>query len=104
MDFLLLLLIMGFAFWLGWNAREAHAAFVIHKWMEDAKEEYDNDEEYVHVSLEKHDGVLFCYDKESKRFITQATNREELEKNLSEIFPGKKFAVSSEDLKAVGFK
>ena len=90
---------------IGWKVRELYATHKLRAWMEQAQEEYDEEEDdLIQVHLEKHNDILFCYDKETNRFMTQANSRDELEKKLSEMHPGKRFAVSPEDLKEVGFK
>ena len=57
-------------------------------------------ENVIHINIEKHDGMIYIYDKETKNFMAQGKTRDEVESVLAEKFPGKKFASSTEELKA----
>jgi hypothetical protein len=39
----------------------------------------------------------------TNQFMAKGDSRKELEQNLSELFPGKRFEVTPENLKQVGF-
>lgn len=95
-------LIVGFS--LGWNLRERVAIVKANRLLaelEQSDEEYT--EEVIKITIEKDKDTLFAYHKDNSQFITQAKDREELEKKLAELFPGKKFGVTPENLIEIGF-
>jgi hypothetical protein len=47
--------------------------------------------------------MLFAYHKDNSQFITQASDRKELEKKLAELYPGKTFGVTPQNLIEIGF-
>jgi hypothetical protein len=96
-------LIVGFSF--GWNLRERVAVIKAKKLMAELEqlEDEEHSEEVVRITIEKDSDTLFAYHKDSSQFITQAPNRAELEKKLSELFPGKKFGVTPQNLIEIGF-
>jgi hypothetical protein len=63
----------------------------------------EQEEEQIHIIIEKHNDMLFVYDKETKQFMAQGTSKEDVEKVLVERFPGKRFACPESILKEVGF-
>lgn len=56
------------------------------------------DEEVVQVSIEKHDGVIYVYDKHTKQFMAQGKDRKEVEQALADKFPGKRFAAPENEI------
>ena len=89
---------------LGWNLRERVATVHANRLMaflEHESEEDSND--LVRITIEKDNDILFAYHKDNSQFITQATDRAELEKKLTELFPGKRFGVTPENLIEIGF-
>jgi hypothetical protein len=66
-------------------------------------EEEETAEEVIRITIEKDNGILFVYHEQDSRFIAQANSREELENKLKELFPGKRFGCSPENLKQCGF-
>lgn len=89
----------------GWNARENHAKKLIAKHFEEfvEMEEQEQKENYIHIVIEKHNDVLYVYDKDTNQFMAQGTNQVDLEKALVKRFPGKRFACPESILKEVGF-
>jgi hypothetical protein len=63
----------------------------------------EQEEEQIHIIIEKHNDMLFVYDKDTKQFMAQGTTKEDVEKVLVERFPGKRFACHESVLKEVGF-
>jgi len=102
---IILLVVYTFIVWLGgsiagWNAREKHAKRQMEKFFETVDEV---EEEQIHIIIEKHNDMLFVYDKDTKQFMAQGTSKEDVEKILVERFPGKRFACHESTLKEVGF-
>ena len=105
MDILILFVAMIIGFSIGWNLRERVAVVKAHRMLAELEEELDQetDPEVVKITIEKDNGILFAYHKDSSQFITQANNRKELENKLSELFPGKTFGVTPKNLIEIGF-
>ena len=87
----------------GWYARERHAKRTIGKIMahveEDIKEEVNTS--VIPIVIEKHSGVFYVYNKDTKEFMGQGNTQRELDINLSKRFPDKKFAADKENLKVL---
>ena len=92
--------IMGAVY--GWYARERHAKRTIERFvteiMPKAEEESDS---RIHVSIEKHNGVFYVYDKIQNEFMAQGKTRRELEDALAKRYPNKYFAATTEDLRVL---
>jgi hypothetical protein len=86
----------------GWNAREKHAKKQVDKFFEQV-DEAEEEEELLHIVIEKHNDMLFVYDNDTKQFMAQGSTKEAVEKILVERFPGKRFACHESTLKEVGF-
>lgn len=56
------------------------------------------EDEIVEVSIEKHDDVIYVYDKHTKQFMAQGKDRKEVEQILAEKFPGKRFAAPQTEI------
>lgn len=97
--FIIVVWIMGACF--GWGARERHAERQLKRFMERVEEKVDQeyDESIIHISIEKHNGMFFVYNKDTNEFMGQGTTRRELEQNLAKRFPEKKFAADKENLR-----
>ena len=106
---IILLVVFTFVVWImgavsGWNARERHAKTQVEKHFQQIQEFVEEqEEEQIHIIIEKHNDMLFVYDKETKQFMAQGTSKEDVEKVLVERFPGKRFACPESILKEVGF-
>jgi hypothetical protein len=103
---LILLVVYTFIVWLGgsiagWNAREKHAKRQMEKFFANVDEA--EEEEQIHIIIEKHNDMLYVYDKDTKQFMAQGSSKEAVEKILVERFPGKRFACPESILKEVGF-
>jgi hypothetical protein len=105
MDILILFGAMIIGFSLGWNLRERIAVVKAHKMLAEIEQELEQETnpEVLKITIEKDNGILFAYHKDSSQFITQANDRKELEKKLSELYPGKTFGVSPKNLIEIGF-
>jgi len=101
MEILLLVLAFFIGTLHGWNLRERHAKKFIESLAEAAQEEQDDN--VVRIFIERHNDQLFAYLKDNSRFIAQASTRDELEKKLNEVYPGKRFGVSHTNLLEIGF-
>jgi hypothetical protein len=95
-------IIIGFS--LGWNLRERVAVVQANRLLAQLQEvEEDTSEEVIRITIEKDRDTLFAYHKDNSQFIAQAKDRAELEKKLAELFPGKRFGVTPENLIEIGF-
>jgi hypothetical protein len=95
-------LIVGFSF--GWTLRERVAVIKTNKLLDQIQQlEEEESEDIINLTIEKDGETLFAYHKDSSQFIAQALNREELEKKLAELFPGKRFGVTPKNLIEIGF-
>lgn len=83
----------------GWKAREA----VAKKMLKRLAGNVEKVVEIVHITIEKHDNHFYVFQKDTNKFLTQADTKEALEKNLFELFPGKRFAMSEENMREIGF-
>lgn len=99
---------MYFAFRLGWVAREVHAKKVLEQIttqalenVEELQKEVDNN--LIRVKIERYNDHFFVYNMEDHSFMAQGLDRKELEKNLADRYPGKKFAAKEENLVEMGF-
>jgi predicted negative regulator of RcsB-dependent stress response len=96
------LLIVGFSF--GWNLRERVAVVQANKLLAQLEEEIEEQSpEVIKITIEKDNNIFYAYHKENSQFIAQATDRADLEQKLAQIFPGKKFGVSPQNLIEIGF-
>jgi predicted negative regulator of RcsB-dependent stress response len=106
---IILLVVFTFVVWImgavsGWNAREKHAKSQVEKHFQNIQQFVEEQEEdQIHIIIEKHNDMLFVYDKETKQFMAQGTSKEDVEKVLVQRFPGKRFACPESILKEVGF-
>ena len=98
-------LIIGFL--VGWNLRERVAIIQTSKLLAELEsleeEDTSESEEVIRLIIEKDGDTLFAYHKDTSQFITQAKDRKELETKLAELFPGKTFGVSPQNLIEIGF-
>jgi hypothetical protein len=103
-----LLLVVGcliIGFYTGWHL---HGAVIIHKTnkiLDELEKQADKEleTELMQIKIEKYNDTLFVYEMSTDKFLTQAKTRVELEDNLAEMFPGKKFGATNENLREVGF-
>ena len=106
---IILLVVFTFVVWImgavsGWNAREKHAKSQVEKHFHNIQQFVEEQEEdQIHIIIEKHNDMLFVYDKDTKQFMAQGSSKEDVEKILVERFPGKRFACHESTLKEVGF-
>lgn len=93
------------AFYLGWNVRERVAIVHANRMLASFEEHIEEDEaeHLIRITIEKDNDILFAYHKENSQFITQAKDRAELEQKLTELFPGKRFGVTPQNLSEIGF-
>ena len=105
MDIVVLFVAVIIGFSIGWNLRERVAIVKTNRMLAEIEQELeqDTDPEVVRITIEKDNGILFAYHKDSSQFITQANDRKELEKKLSELYPGKTFGVTPKNLIEIGF-
>jgi len=100
-DYLLWLVfwIMGAVY--GWYARERHAKRHIERIYSEVQEIVGEtiNENLIPITIEKHKGGFFVYNKDTSEFMGQGQTRRQLEDTLAKRFPDKRFAASTENLK-----
>lgn len=88
----------------GWQARERQAERVLKEFVgKMAEQEGEASEELTHIIIEKQDGILYVYNRDTMAFMAQGKNRDEVEAVLKERFPGQKFACAEKTLAELGF-
>jgi hypothetical protein len=97
------LIVLGIGFHLGWNARERHAKEVLKSLVQEIEQDTENDDTEIKITIDKHNDCYFVYRMEDQTFMAQGKTRNELEHNLMQLFPGKKFACARDNLVEVGF-
>jgi hypothetical protein len=98
-DYLLLIVVWIIGAVYGWYARERHAKRTIERLVTEILPQTEESNSRIHVSIQKHNGVFYVYDKEKNQFMAQGSTRKELETNLATRYPNKYFAATNEDLK-----
>jgi ribonuclease HIII len=102
---IIVMVVVLFVTWLvgavqGWQAHERmvrrNLRHAIHEF-----EEHIN-ETHIKIKIEKHNGMLFVYNYDTNAFMAQGTNRVEIEKQLQEKFPNKKFAAETSQIALFG--
>lgn len=105
MEFLILIVVSVISFVWGWKTRETVAIHQTNKMFETIAHKLEEEESnLIKIKIEKHDGILFAYRYDDSMFITQASDRKELEEKLSEKYPGKRFGCTEDNLKEIGFR
>ena len=84
----------------GWQAHER----MVRRNIRHAIYEFEDhiNETYIKIKIEKHNGMLYVYDYTTNAFMAQGTNRFEVEKQLQEKFPNRKFAADTEQIALLG--
>jgi hypothetical protein len=105
MDIFIVVGLLFVGFTLGWNLRERVAVVKANRLLAELEQkvEEETSEEVIRITIEKDNGTLFAYHKDSSQFIAQGKDRAELEKKLAELFPGKRFGASPQNLIEIGF-
>ena len=105
MEFFIVVGLLFVGFTLGWNLRERVAVVKANQLLAQLEQQVEEEatEEVIRITIEKDRDTLFAYHKDSSQFITQARDRAELEKKLAELFPGKRFGVTPQNLIEIGF-
>ena len=84
----------------GWHAHERMVLrslrYAIHELQEHINETH------IRIKIEKHDGILYVYDNTTHVFMAQGKDRFEIEKQLQDKFPGKRFAAEPTDILLLG--
>lgn len=92
--------IMGAVY--GWYARERHAERTLNRFVEKMADHIDEQaSKLTLIKVEKHNGVLYIYNKENNEFMAQGANRKEVESSLAKRYPEKRFTATPEDLKVL---
>lgn len=93
------------AFVLGWQIRQYIAIKniqrIIERLEQQEEQEQEQEESHIKVKIEQHGNTYYAYDLDNDMFMSQGATREELENNLRERFPGKRFAAHEENLKEI---
>jgi hypothetical protein len=64
-------------------------------------EEYIEDT-YIKIKIEKHNDMLYVYDNTTHAFMAQGKTRKDIEQELQNKFPGKRFAAQTEEISLLG--
>jgi RNA binding exosome subunit len=89
---------------IGWKAREKHAEQVLDNFLEKMKEQAkEQSDDLTRITIEKHNGVFYVYNLDTKEFMAQGSTKDEVEDALRARFPEKRFACKHETLEAMGF-
>ena len=84
----------------GWHAHERmierNLRHAIHEFQEHINETH------IRIKIEKHNDMLFVYDFTTNVFMAQGKDRYEIEKQLQDKFPGKRFAAEPTDILLLG--
>jgi len=84
----------------GWHAHERmvqrNLRHAIHEFQEHINETH------IRIKIEKHNDMLFVYDFTTNVFMAQGKARYEIEKQLQDKFPGKRFAAEPTDIALLG--
>lgn len=92
------------AFVLGWQVRQYIAIKNIQRIIERLEQQEEQEQEreeasYINLKIEQHGNTYYAYNLDNDTFMSQGTTREELENNLRERFPGKKFTAAEANLR-----
>jgi hypothetical protein len=89
----------------GWYARERHSKRQVDMFMKkmDSVVHEEVSEHFIQINIEKHNDVLYIYNKETNTFMAQGKTKQEVEKILGDKFPNKKFLADAKNLKEMGF-
>jgi hypothetical protein len=105
MDILIVVgaLIVGFS--IGWNLHERVVAAKASKILAELEKQIEEESvaDVIKITIEKDNGILYAYHKETSQYITHAKDRTDLEKKLAELYPGKTFGASPQNLREIGF-
>ena len=58
----------------------------------------------IHVDIEKHDDMFYLYNKDTREFIAQGTNFEEVKQHCEIRFKGKAVIADEIQMQQLGFK
>lgn len=97
-----IIVLVVFAFRVGWIAREIHAKNAIKELLDSVDPELIEPQGHptprISVNIEKYQGQYFAYDRDSN-FLGQGESLAELHRTLSKRFPGTEFTISEENAK-----
>lgn len=94
------------SFYIGWKARERHAAAVVTAMIKQiaAEVEIEKQQNIIDVKVETHDGQFFVYSANDGSYLAHANTKASLEDMLREKFPGKAFNASAVDMQKLEAK
>lgn len=61
-------------------------------------------EQIIHVDIEKHQGVFYLFEKDTRRFIAQGSNFEEVKEHCLTRFKDKSVIADETQMEQLGFK
>lgn len=98
-----LLLVCTTCFVFGWFAREVYAVHQAKMFFRELQEDSESEEQLEPILIDKHNDTFFVYSRVDNTFMAQGKSVKELETNLANRYPGKKFGATNDNLKEVGF-
>lgn len=95
------LLLICASFVIGWFARELYAHYLIDKFTKSLSNTMveNLEKNIIDITVEKHEGYLFVYQKDNGAFLAQGKDLDELSDVLIKKYPGKFFNTSSKHMK-----
>ena len=82
----------------GWGLRERMAERHLTQLLKHVEIEEEQEELKMPISVEKHNDILFVYNKTTNEFLAQGKTATELSDALEKRFPGKRFECTPEHL------
>lgn len=96
-EFVIILVGLVVGFVLGWRLRELHAQRILNAMFKNMeREQQSKAEDIMHIDIEKNNDCFYVYNADSKAFIVQVKNKEELFEYISNKFPNKNVMIRKE--------
>lgn len=101
MEYLALIVVWILGAIYGWFARERHAIRTLDRLLTEVEESISEEvnDSIIPIIIEKHNNILFVYNKDTNEFMGQGETRLDLEKTLNQRYPDKKFSADKENLR-----
>ena len=102
MEFIILFVVLVIGLITGWNLRERYAMLVVKDLVSELSTKAK--ENSIKIKMEKHNDHFYVYNAEDNSFMGQSDTFDNIDKLLSERYPGKKFLMTEENMKEVGIE
>lgn len=105
MEFIILFVSVFAGVVAGWYLREFQAKRVVDNYLAEVQEKVEEEKKNaVRIKIEKHHEHIYVFEHDTDKFLGQAATIDELDKYLSETYPGKRFLVQESEAEAIGVK